>query len=127
MLAALEVLEIPKTDICPLEISDEDPLEIRPVVDAVGRKEFEPCSNMVPHADGEVLDDQVVIIHSSGSIDESKVFKPYTGGSSPRCIWRCWWVVESAMGTALSACNDQGPMVLGRLGWDFGRLVGNRA
>ena len=31
-----------------------------------------------PHADGEVLDDEVVIIHSSGSAGEPKVFEPYT-------------------------------------------------
>ena len=48
-------------------------------MDAVGRKEFEPCSNMLPHADGEILDDEVVIIDSSGSVDDSKVFKPYIG------------------------------------------------
>ena len=65
-------------DIRPLKISDEDPLEICPVADAVGRKEFEPCSNMLPHADGEILDDEVVIIHSSGSVGELKVFEPYT-------------------------------------------------
>ena len=70
-------------DICPLEISDKDLLEIRPVTDAVGRKEFEPCSNMLPHADGEVLDDEVVIIHSSGSVGEPEVFKPYTGVCLP--------------------------------------------
>ena len=34
---------------------------------------------MLPHADGEVLDDEVVIIHSSGSAGEPKVFEPYTG------------------------------------------------
>ena len=78
LLAALNVLGIPRTDICPLEISNEDPLEIRSVADAVVRKEFEPCSNMLPHADGEVLDDEVVIIHSSGSAGEPKVFEPYT-------------------------------------------------
>ena len=33
----------------------------------------------VPHADGEVLNDEVVIIHSSGSIGEPEVFEPYTG------------------------------------------------
>ena len=33
---------------------------------------------MFPHIDGEVLNDEVVIIHSSGSTDEPKVFKPYT-------------------------------------------------
>ena len=65
-------------DICPLEISNEDPLEIRPVTDAVGRKEFEPCSNMLPHADGEALNEEVVIIHSSGSTSKPEVFEPYT-------------------------------------------------
>ena len=66
-------------DIRTLEISDEDPLEIRPVTDVVGWKEFEPCLNMLPHADGEVLDDEVVIIYSSGSTGEPEVFEPYTG------------------------------------------------
>ena len=42
-------------------------------------EEFEPCSNMFPHADGEVLDDEVVIIHSSGSVGEPEVFEPYIG------------------------------------------------
>ena len=70
-------------DIHPQKISDEDPLEIRLVVDAVGRKEFEPCSNMLPHADGEVLDDEVVIIHSSGLVGKPKVFEPYTGVRLP--------------------------------------------
>ena len=70
-------------DIRPLEIFDEDPLEIRPVTDAIGRKEFEPCSNMLPHADGEVLDDEVLIIHAFGSVDELKVFEPYIGVCFP--------------------------------------------
>ena len=65
-------------DIRPLKISYEDPLEIYPVADAVGRKEFEPCLNMLPHTDGEVLDDEVIIIHSSGSVGELEVFEPYT-------------------------------------------------
>ena len=66
-------------DICPLEISNEDPLEVRLVVDAVVWEEFNPCSNMFPHTDGEVLNDEVVIIHSPGSAGEPEVFKPYTG------------------------------------------------
>ena len=33
---------------------------------------------MLPHADGEVLDDEVVIIHSSGLAGKPKVFEPYT-------------------------------------------------
>ena len=78
LLATLEVLGIPKTDIRPLEVLDEDPLEVHPVADAVMREEIEPCSNMFPHADGEVLNDEVIIIHSSGSVGESEVFEPYT-------------------------------------------------
>ena len=61
-----------------LEISDKDPLEVRLVADAVVREEFEPCSNMFPHTDGEVLNDEVIIIHSFGSVGEPKVFKPYS-------------------------------------------------
>ena len=66
-------------DICLLEVPDEDPFEDRPVADTVMREEFEPRSNMFPHADGEVLNDEVIIIHSPSSADEPKVFEPYTG------------------------------------------------
>jgi len=83
LLVALEVPRIPRMDIRPLEIPDEDPLEIRPVVDAVWREEFEPCSNMLPHVDGEVLNDEMFIIHSSGSAGEPEIFEPYTGVCLP--------------------------------------------
>ena len=33
---------------------------------------------MLPHADGEVLDDDVVIIYSFGLVSEPEVFEPYT-------------------------------------------------
>ena len=85
LLATLEVPGVSRADIRPLKIPDEDPLEIRPVTDAVRQEEFEPCSIMLPHADGEVLNDEVVIIHPSGSVGESKVFEPYTGVHLP-CV-----------------------------------------
>ena len=37
----------------------------------------------VPHADEEVLNDEVVIIHPSGSVGEPEVFEPYTGVHFP--------------------------------------------
>ena len=37
----------------------------------------------VPHINGEVLNDEVVIIHSSGSAGESEIFEPYTGVRLP--------------------------------------------
>ena len=77
------MLQVPRADIRPLKIPDEDPLEVHPVVDAVMREEFKPRSNMFPHADGEVLNDEVVIIHSSSSASEPEVFEPYTGVRLP--------------------------------------------
>ena len=65
-------------DIHPLEIPHKDPLEVCPVADAVMQDEFEPRSNMFPHADGEVLNDEVVIIHSSSLVGEPEVLEPYT-------------------------------------------------
>ena len=53
LLTALEVPGVSWADVRPLEISDEDPLEVHPVVDAVMWEEFKPCPNMFPHADGE--------------------------------------------------------------------------
>ena len=58
LLATLEVLGVPRVDICPLEISNEDPLEVRPVMDAVVWEEFKPCPNMFPHTNGEILNDE---------------------------------------------------------------------
>ena len=66
-------------DIRPLVVPNEDPLEVLLVTDAIMREEFEPCSNMFPHADGKVLNDEVVIIHFSGLVGEPEVFEPYTG------------------------------------------------
>ena len=76
LLIALEVPGVPRSDVRPLEIPDEDPLEVRPVVDAVMRKEFKPRLNMFPHANGKILNDEEVIIHSSGPTGEPEVFEP---------------------------------------------------
>ena len=66
-----------------MEIFDEDPLEVRPVTDAVMREEFKRCLNMFPNVDGEILNDEMVIIHPSGSAGEPKIFEPYTGVRLP--------------------------------------------
>ena len=82
-MAALEVLGVSRADIRPLEISDEDPLEVCPVADAVLGEEFEPCPNMFPHADGDILDDEIVIIYPSGSVGELEIFEPNIGVCLP--------------------------------------------
>ena len=55
-------------DIRPLEVPNEDPLEIHPFANAVMREEFETRSNMFPHTDGELLNDEMIIIHSPSSV-----------------------------------------------------------
>ena len=70
LLESLEVPGVIRADIRPLEISDEDPLEVRPVADAVGQEEFKPCLNMFPHVDGEILNDKIVSIYPSGLAGE---------------------------------------------------------
>ena len=83
LLIALEVPGVSRTDIRPMENPNKNPLEIRPVTDTVVREEFKPCLNMFPNTDGEVLNDEVVIIHSSGLVGKPKVFEPYTGVHLP--------------------------------------------
>ena len=70
-------------DIRPLEIPDKDPLEVCPIVDAVMWEELDPRSNMFPHTDGEILDDEIVIIHPSGSAGEPEILEPNTGVCLP--------------------------------------------
>ena len=48
LLATLEVPGVSRADIRPLKILDEDPLEVRPVTDAVVREELKPRPNMCP-------------------------------------------------------------------------------
>ena len=38
---------------------------------------------MLPHVDGEILDDEAVIIHSFVSVGDPEVFEPYTGVGLP--------------------------------------------
>ena len=47
------------------------------------REEFEPRTNMFPHTDGEILDDEIVIIHPFGSAGEPEIFEPNTGVCFP--------------------------------------------
>ena len=68
LLVALEVLGVPRADIRPLEVSNKDPLEVRSVVDAVVREEFKPCPNMFLDTNGEILNDEIVIIHPSSLV-----------------------------------------------------------
>ena len=46
-------------------------------------EEFEPCPNIFPHVDREILNDEKVIIHPSSSVGEPEIFEPNTGVRLP--------------------------------------------
>ena len=50
-------------------------------MDAVVWEEFKPRPDMFPHA--EILNDEKVIIHPSGSVGQLEIFKPYFGVRLP--------------------------------------------
>ena len=52
-------------------------------MDTVVREEFKPCPNIFPHADGEILNDEIVIIYPFSSAGELKIFEPNTGVCLP--------------------------------------------
>ena len=41
---------------------------------------------MFPYADGEILNDEMVIIHPSGSVGKLEIFKPNTGVRFPSVL-----------------------------------------
>ena len=41
---------------------------------------------MFPHTNGEILNDEMVIIHPSGSAGEPEIFDPYTGVCLPSVL-----------------------------------------
>ena len=69
-----------------------------------------------PHVDGEVLDDEVVIIHSSGSIGEPKVFEPYTEICFPDVFGDVGGWSEALWERRFLDTTGQRPMVLGYSG-----------
>ena len=85
------------------------------------QEEFEPCSNMLPHPDGEVLNDEVVIIHSSGSAGEPEVFESYTEihfpgvfgdvGRWPEVLWERRFLDATAKGPWSQAVRARTPII----------------
>ena len=75
----------------------------------------------VPHIDGEVLNDEVIIIHSSGSAVEPIVFEPYSGvclpgilgdvGRRSEALWEWCSLDASAKGPWSWAIRARAPVI----------------
>jgi hypothetical protein len=62
----LEVLGVPRAHVGALKVPHEDLLQVHPILDGVGREVLQPCPGRVDQEQGEVMDDEVVIIRVAG-------------------------------------------------------------
>jgi hypothetical protein len=69
-----ELADVVGAHICPVEVPEEDLLELRPTTDAVGRQEFKSRANVLLDIDGEILDDEVIVVRPSGPTSKPEVF-----------------------------------------------------
>ena len=60
----MEITRVSWADICALEIPSENPDSVFPVMDLCWREVLEPSSGGVRQKEGEVMNDEVVIIRS---------------------------------------------------------------
>ena len=67
------------------------------------------CPNMFPHVDGEILNDEIVIIHPSGSAGEPKIFEPNTGVCLPGVLGDVGGRSEALWERCSSDASAKGP------------------
>ena len=72
----LEVPWISRVLVCALEVSHEDLLQVRPTLDSIGRKVFQPGSCRIIQEQWKVADNEVIIIHTTGLAGKPIVFEP---------------------------------------------------
>ena len=97
MMVVLEVPWVPRALVRALEVSHKDLLQIRPTLDHVGRQVFKPRSCRIGQEQWKVVDNEVVIIRTTGLTGKPIVFKPKPGVCLPRVLrdvgrWSIpWW------------------------------------
>ena len=62
--------------ICALEVSHEDLHQVRPTLDSVGRKVFQPCSCRIGQEQWKVVDNEIIIIHTTGLVGKPIILEP---------------------------------------------------
>jgi hypothetical protein len=66
-----------------LEVADEDPTQVGPVVDLVVWQVLEPCICIVAEVERQVLDHEEIVGRPTGVAREPVVLEPYTGVGVP--------------------------------------------
>jgi hypothetical protein len=97
LTVVLEVPWVPKVLVSALEVSHKDLLQIRPTLDCVGRQVFQPRSCRIGQEQWKVVDNEVIIICTTGLTVKSIVFEPKSRVCLPRVLrdigrWSVpWW------------------------------------
>ena len=97
LLVVLEVPWVSRVLVCALEVSHEDLLQVRPTLDYVGRKVFQPGSCRIGQEQWKVADNEVIIICTTGLTGKPIVFEPKFWVCLPRVLrgigrWSVpWW------------------------------------
>ena len=76
LTTVLEVPWVPRVLVCALEVSHEDLLQVRPTLDSVGRKVFQPGSCRIGQEQWKVADNEIVIICTTDLAGKLIVFEP---------------------------------------------------
>ena len=71
-----EIPWVPRMLVHALEVSHEDLFHVRPTLDLVGRKVFQPRSHRIGQEQWKVTDNENVIIHSTSLESKSIILEP---------------------------------------------------
>jgi hypothetical protein len=83
LLAVTQLPLLAEAHVRALEVADEDPTEVGPVIDLVTRQVLKPRARRIAEVERQVLDDEQVVGRSPGVARESVVLEPYTGVGVP--------------------------------------------
>jgi hypothetical protein len=87
LLAVAQLPLLARAHVPTLEVADEDPTKVGPVVDLITRQVSKPRTRRVDEVEQQVLDDEEVVGRSTGVACEPIVLEPYAGVGVPIVSW----------------------------------------
>ena len=82
-----EILRVPRTHICALEVFHKDIFYVRPTLDSVGQKVFQPRSRRIGQEQWKVADNEIITIYSTGLTSKPIILEPQSEVRFPRVFW----------------------------------------
>jgi hypothetical protein len=95
LLAVTQLPLLAGAHVCALEVANEDPTEVGPVVDLVAWQVLEPCTCRVAKVERQVLDHEEIVGRPTGVAREPVVLEPYTGVGVPVVPWHVGQSLEA--------------------------------